>query len=325
MNKSNILNKTKLTKTEALLRLAENNETPCEDLLFSDGDGIWKLGALYAVALESPYSFRAKIYGASGYEWYRFCSVYERKIGQVPHGIPELPYPWLAYVGLGRDIPNNRPYNWCLGDSEGWFTRISVANSRIANSPYGSNSGVHYAIDVRTEFAQKEFGPIVEASDYICPDGIKAGDTVRVINNDENFKNGSLGEYGYVCGVSPLSVDLHLPASDCRQTFSRWQLEKVTPEKPIFKAGERVVVKCGKSNCAKIGDVGVVEKPYLNLNDDVHVMLDDCKQCFDYHQLSVVSPDTNETAFNNWWNESTQGTALRAVARQAFLAGKETK
>jgi hypothetical protein len=68
---------------------------------------------------------------------------------ESPDGCPELE-PWLAYVGLGKDIP----------ESEGQYYVSSLLGcwKGSADSKSGfNNERSHYAVDVRTAWAQEHF------------------------------------------------------------------------------------------------------------------------------------------------------------------------
>ena len=90
---------------------------------------------------------------------------------EVPAGCPELPKPYLAFIPktMLKGLVFEAGEIWAAFDNwkdEQW-DRIDGSGS-VAEYEH-----LHYAIDVRTDFANKYFPQIVEAMDYKERDPIK--------------------------------------------------------------------------------------------------------------------------------------------------------
>jgi hypothetical protein len=81
----------------------------------------------------------------------------------APDGCPELE-PWMAYVGLGEDVPNSE-------DFEYWsFSPISL---EYEGHYHGHSNGRRYFVDVRTEWAQEHFPEHCRIRNYQEPDAFE--------------------------------------------------------------------------------------------------------------------------------------------------------
>ena len=151
-----------ITPTEAVRLLADNNCAPVEGLAFCNHDDQpdWVESMLVGYNPNSDCSFISEAMYAS--QCARITAEDPRK---VPEGVPELPEPWLAYVGQGPEFPICRnplrsgwPYWISWHDEDYW-----------SNGVDGSHVGHCHAIDVRTAFARKHFPEYVEALGYVEP------------------------------------------------------------------------------------------------------------------------------------------------------------
>ena len=162
---------------EAVRLLADNNCEPVEGLAFCDhyDQPDWIESALIGYNPNSDCSFISEAMDAS--QCARITAEDPRK---VPEGVPELPEPWLAYIGTECKLPifhdeiPDSPY-WAFfspGISSKWIPQVS-GNVKAP--------GLFYAIDVRTAFAREHFPEYVEALGYPMeepkPDRIQLTDT----------------------------------------------------------------------------------------------------------------------------------------------------
>ena len=145
-----------MTIAEAFGVLSERKEPLCG---FRDADfQPWTHGNLYYVHPGSAEPFRTKS------EKFRQCArITAEDPRKVPEGVPELPEPWLAYVGPGPLNPSQRTHEEV---HDLWGLRISDINPKWASDCEGMAKGWHYAIDVRTAFAREHFPEYVQALGY---------------------------------------------------------------------------------------------------------------------------------------------------------------
>lgn len=151
---------TEITPREALLALAENDGKPVDGFALADPDSDYAPQKLMGVTSREP-----RFEGEDCY--FRKCArVEEVNPRDVPEGCTPFPghMPWLAYVPmeLRKDFPINpaiyyisRSHDdcWCNDEGDGWDMEADASLH-------------HYAIDVRTGFAAKEYPQIVEAMEY---------------------------------------------------------------------------------------------------------------------------------------------------------------
>jgi len=138
----------------AALRLAEAGEK----LAFRDSKthGDYEIRTLSAIyTRNNHYPYQA---GGS----FRHCyAVTELDPCRAPDGCPELE-PWMAYVGLGKDIP----------ESEGQYYMVDSRSQWVGgfNAPFGIQTARrHYAVDVRTAWAQEHFPEHCRIRAYVAP------------------------------------------------------------------------------------------------------------------------------------------------------------
>ena len=120
----------------AALRLAEAGEK----LAFRDSKthGDYEIRTLSAIyTRNNHYPYQA---GGS----FRHCyAVTELDPCRAPDGCPELE-PWMAYVGLGKDIPESEGQYYMVDSRSQWVGGFDAPCS-------------HYAVDVRTAWTQGEY------------------------------------------------------------------------------------------------------------------------------------------------------------------------
>lgn len=124
----------------------------------------WTRGNLYYVHPGGAEPFRTK-----SHKYQQCARITAEDPRKVPEGVPELPEPWLAYLGKRLSLPI------CRNLSESGFPyRIKWADEdRWGSGVDGSHSGYHHAIDVRTAFARKHFPKYVEALGYPMEEPVK--------------------------------------------------------------------------------------------------------------------------------------------------------
>lgn len=152
-----------MTIAEAFGALSQVKNPKC---VFRDADfQPWVNGNLYYVHPGGAKPFRTRT------EMFRLCArITAEDPRKVPKGAPELPKPWLAYVGEG-------PLPICRRLAEsGWPYRIKWNDEDYwSNGVDGSHVGHCHAIDVRTAFAREHFPEYVEAVGYPMEEAISLG------------------------------------------------------------------------------------------------------------------------------------------------------
>jgi len=243
--KPNNMKKIKLYKEidtkRALELMLASKEGYVTNMAFRDDKEYeWQISNLLAVnPSNSGWTFKADDLET---EWYTLCAeVVERFPNETPEDVPELPHPWLVYVGLGKDIPNNKSYNWALGCGKCWCSNVVFRNKRDHNKRDKPNGNIHYAIDVRTKAAKDNFPELVKALGYNEIDGSSlVGKWVRVINT--HFSYASIGDVGVVESFDSKIglLELRLPSTDTPTSYRQWlgpnQVEVVNaPWKAFWK------------------------------------------------------------------------------------------
>lgn len=95
--------------------------------------------------------FYGKQFFTDGSKWYENCAIREEVDPRVtPDVIPELPEPWLAYIGKGNALPG--VYCICCEGVDSWSGPENCV---------GNQCDIHYAVDVRTDLAKERYPEIV--------------------------------------------------------------------------------------------------------------------------------------------------------------------
>lgn len=158
MKNETIKTYTEITPLEALKMLVENDGEPVEFIWMSSCPTLgYYRTELSGVDLTSTKPFLNGIGSNSGHCF--TCT--EIDPCKAPDGCPELE-PWMAYVGI---MPN------ADGGIEG-MNFFCAGETRWLRG-YCGDSGCHYAIDVRTEWAQKHFPEHCRIRNYQEPDPFK--------------------------------------------------------------------------------------------------------------------------------------------------------
>jgi hypothetical protein len=148
---------TEITPLDALKLLVENNGRPIENMAFRDTNtDKWTSGVFDSICTSSD----RLPFGDAKRGPYKYCAkVTEIDPCKAPDGCHELE-PWMAYVGLEPK---------CDSGYRCSFFYAQVGKTWIAG--YDPNTtDTHYAIDVRTEWAQKHFPEHCRIRNYQEPD-----------------------------------------------------------------------------------------------------------------------------------------------------------
>jgi len=146
---------TKVQNTVEALRLAEAGE----ELFFklNPTDKTCINSKLVAIRITSPYPYELK-----SSDRFRCCyTLTEIDPCQAPDGCPELE-PYMAYVGLGKDLADNGGFYYIINSSGHWVHRFNEA------TPKG-----HCAIATQTVWAQKHFPEHCRIRNYQEPDAFE--------------------------------------------------------------------------------------------------------------------------------------------------------
>ena len=149
MKNETIKTYTLVASTAEALRLAEAGQT----LTFSrDKKGILSLPhKLISIKVNANYPYEVATYGH-----FQHCyTVTELDPCQSPNGCPELA-PWLAYMGFGKDIPESEGQYYMVDSRSQWVGGFDAPCS-------------HYAIDVRTAWAQRNYPEHCRIRAYVAP------------------------------------------------------------------------------------------------------------------------------------------------------------
>ena len=137
-------------------------ELPAEGCIFAEGEGDFiQEGVLAGVILDRG---RLVFLDGNSKPWLRCAKIESRYPRDVPEGLPPLPKPFLAYVGLEKDFPG------VFRDQDSNIKESSIyefhadKNSWVNDNTTRLNSDK--AVDVSTKWASKNFPEIVEAMEY---------------------------------------------------------------------------------------------------------------------------------------------------------------
>lgn len=145
-----------ITVEEAGEMLRENGWKPVKGMaLRDDGDRNWKhcdLTGIVTCEDESP-----EFHTQTNYH-FECAKVTEIDPCKAPDGCPELE-DWMAYVGTGMNLnPTGSHGRYWMPSGGKWI------------SGYANVTGVHYAVDARTEWAQEHFPEFCRIRNYQEPE-----------------------------------------------------------------------------------------------------------------------------------------------------------
>jgi hypothetical protein len=145
---------TKVQNTVEALRLAEAGKA----LFFRrDADGSYFTRHLKSIECNASLPYEIKVDG-----YFRYCyTLTEIDPCQSPDGCSELE-PYMAYVGLGKDLADNGGFYYIINSSGHWVHRFNEA------TPKG-----HCAIATQTVWAQKHFPEHCRIRNYQEPDAFE--------------------------------------------------------------------------------------------------------------------------------------------------------
>ncbi len=151
------------TYTEITVEQAFKLAAKGEDLCFTQDEGDGRKFWTEPTELESIHLNRTEPFKPYYCSSFKYCAtVTEIDPCQAPDGCPELE-PWMAYVGLGKYIPVSVNGEYYVKNSTGvWDFGYCAEYS-------GGNARSHYAIDVRTAWAQEHFSEHVRIRNYQEP------------------------------------------------------------------------------------------------------------------------------------------------------------
>ena len=170
-----------ITPLDALKLLVENEGRPVKGLAFKDsGDMEWRWELnLEGVAVRSECPF------LTFHDVFEQCAAVTREVDpcSVPEGVPPLE-PWLAYVGKAGEVP---PLDTLRLRSGGTGYHCNFANRWSGGSGYDGNGtmGQHYAVDVRTKWAQENFPEHCRIRNYQEPDAFE--EWADIVQHDINY------------------------------------------------------------------------------------------------------------------------------------------
>lgn len=156
MKNETIKTYTLVASTVEALRLAEAGHP----LTFSsDKKGrFFHSRKLMAIKVNANYPYEVATHGH-----FQHCyAVTELDPCKSPDGCPEL-YPWMAYVGLGKDILESEGQYYMVDSRSQW---VGGFNAPCTNQ---STQSDHYAVDVRTAWTQRNYPEHCRIRAYVAP------------------------------------------------------------------------------------------------------------------------------------------------------------
>jgi hypothetical protein len=160
-------NETIKTFTEITVeQAAQFQRAGWKDFSVSNEKGQWGRHGLDAISHDGCSN---PFYSETSESFFMYCAtVTELDPCQAPDGCPELE-PWMAYVGLGSDeLSVIFPPIDCIYDCERHECHVSWASRKVFHRAH-----YHYAIDVRTAWAQEHFPEFCRIRNYQEPDAFE--------------------------------------------------------------------------------------------------------------------------------------------------------
>ena len=145
-----------VASTGEALRIAEAGETLAFKNYVASGDYV--ISALNSIRVNNPHPYVTVHRGPFRYAF----TVTELDPCQSPNSAFDVLKPWMAYVGQGKDIPESDGKYYLLNSSGRWNGGFCAYSSL-------NNDRSHYAIDVRTAWAQEHFPEHCRIRAYVAP------------------------------------------------------------------------------------------------------------------------------------------------------------